>query len=248
MVKSASVIVLIFVLCGLPASGQTSTGNAATKGMCSPATSGSNNNFVIQCGIGQEQGKKIIDMLNAALASRDDATINAKLDELLATANKPLQPIVLSATIRNPTDLAISVENKSDRNAKDILWQTILYRESDAAMFSFASQSIGYVKGLSTGSPYAMRLQTLSKIVDGDGQIRQGDVFTGSILVDCADCAGVTYIVHIVWGQSGWQYEVKNPPGARLFVTPGTPSPDAKKQLIQQLNDFAPISERVPIL
>jgi hypothetical protein len=244
MVKSTSVIVLIFALFGLPASGQTSTGNAATKGTCSPATTGSNNNFVIQCGIGQEQGKKIIDMLNAALASRDDSTINAKLDELLAAASKPLQPISLSASLRIPSDLAISVENRSDRIAKDISWEVVLYRESDLAMFSFATQSIGYVKAFSKGSYYTMKLETLPKEAQGDGQMKKGDVFTGCVVVDCPECRGVAYIVHLVWGQSGWFYEATGLPS--LGSLDG--SLDGKRQWIKLLNDRAPANERVPIL
>jgi hypothetical protein len=68
MMKSASVTVLIFMLYGMPALAQKNAGNAATKGSCSPPTTGDNNTYVIECGIGPEQGKKIIEMLNKVLA------------------------------------------------------------------------------------------------------------------------------------------------------------------------------------
>ncbi len=244
--KPASVTVLIFALCGMPVSAQTTTGNAATKGTCSPATTGSNNNFVIQCGIGREQGKKIIEMLNAALVSRDDATINAKLDELLAAANNPLQPIVLSARLAYPANLAISIENKSDRTANDIVWEVLLFRESDSAYFSFATQKIGYQKALSKGTFYVMNLANLPKAAEGDGQMKKGDVFTGCVMVDCPECTGVTYIVHFVWGESGWFYEVKDLPGGKL-IAPSDMSPEGRGQWIKFLNDYAPSSERVSI-
>ena len=71
------------------------TGAATSNGTCSIANSGNNvESLTINCGIGKEQGQKIIDLLNHALASKDTATINAKLDELLEiTKQQPrLQP------------------------------------------------------------------------------------------------------------------------------------------------------------
>lgn len=67
-----------------PLSALAQTGPAVATGTCSIANSGSDvENLTINCGIGREQGQKIIDLLNRALASKDAATINAKLDELL---------------------------------------------------------------------------------------------------------------------------------------------------------------------
>jgi hypothetical protein len=72
-----------------PVSANAQTGNATSNGLCSIANSGNTvENLTINCGIGKEQGQKIIDMLNSLLASRDTATINAKLDELLAVAQR----------------------------------------------------------------------------------------------------------------------------------------------------------------
>jgi hypothetical protein len=50
----------------------------------------------IDCGIGREQAEKIIAMLNRALASKDTKTINAKLDELMALAERPAGREVLN--------------------------------------------------------------------------------------------------------------------------------------------------------
>lgn len=66
------------------------TGGAVAIGRCNIANSGNNNSHVtINCGIGREQGKKIIELLNRALASKDIAQINAKLDELIQVAGRP---------------------------------------------------------------------------------------------------------------------------------------------------------------
>jgi len=63
--------------------GQMQTGSAATRGSCSPANTGDKNVFNITCGIGREQGDKMLGILNQILASQlDPATVIAKLDEL----------------------------------------------------------------------------------------------------------------------------------------------------------------------
>jgi hypothetical protein len=68
------------------------TGSATANGQCSLANTGHNNtNITINCGIGREQGQKIIELLNEALKSKDIATINAKLDSLLIAVSKPDQ-------------------------------------------------------------------------------------------------------------------------------------------------------------
>jgi hypothetical protein len=83
--------VLVAILHGSSIAQTQKTGNA-TATTCSSATTGNNNKVVITCGIGREQGKKIIEILNHALASRDLATINSKMDELLQVAVR--QPVL----------------------------------------------------------------------------------------------------------------------------------------------------------
>jgi hypothetical protein len=55
-----------------------------TKGLCSPATTSSTNQFVINCtAIGQEQGQKMVALLNKVLAKQlDPNVVMAKLDEI----------------------------------------------------------------------------------------------------------------------------------------------------------------------
>jgi hypothetical protein len=69
--------------------GQTQTGSAATRGSCSPANTGDRNVFNITCGIGKEQGDKMLGILNQILASQLDPTaVMAKLDELKKEMDK----------------------------------------------------------------------------------------------------------------------------------------------------------------
>jgi hypothetical protein len=59
------------------------TGNASSSGSCSPANTGNNNQFTINCGIGQAQGKKLIDILNKILTRQlDPDAVLSKLDEI----------------------------------------------------------------------------------------------------------------------------------------------------------------------
>jgi hypothetical protein len=90
--KAANAILLTMVLQGSVAFSQTTpTEKAATSGTCSTAPA-SDNAYNIKCnGVGAEQGKKIVDVLNKVLANPDGTAVNAKLDELLVAASQPAQ-------------------------------------------------------------------------------------------------------------------------------------------------------------
>ena len=94
--KAANAILLTIVLQGSIALSQTTpTEKAAACGTCSPAPVADNNAYNINCnGIGVEQGKKIVEILNRVLANQD---ANAKLDELLVVASQPAQTQALKA-------------------------------------------------------------------------------------------------------------------------------------------------------
>jgi hypothetical protein len=103
--KAAIAILLTIVFQGSVVLSQaTPTGDATASGTCSTAHVGDNNTYSINCnGIGAEQGKKIIEILNRVLANQDLTTVNAKLDELLAVASQPAQtqPCVGSNCVQN---------------------------------------------------------------------------------------------------------------------------------------------------
>jgi hypothetical protein len=63
----------------------TKTGTASASGNCAVAHSGNNDTITIKnCGIGVEQGDKIVFLLNEVLSRGDLTSINKKLDELLS--------------------------------------------------------------------------------------------------------------------------------------------------------------------
>lgn len=68
------------------------TGPSKASGVCAISHSGNNDTITISnCGIGAEQGSKIISLLKEILAKGDIASINAKLDELIKVARQPVQ-------------------------------------------------------------------------------------------------------------------------------------------------------------
>jgi hypothetical protein len=97
--KAANAILLTVVLQGSVALSQTTpTEKAATSGTCSTAPGGDNNTYNINCnGIGADQEKKIVEILNRVLANQDLTAVNAKLDELLVVASQPAQTQALQA-------------------------------------------------------------------------------------------------------------------------------------------------------
>jgi hypothetical protein len=99
--KAAKAILLtmMVVLQGSVALGQiTPTEKAAASGTCSTAHVRDDNAYKINCnGIGVDQGKKIVEILNRVLANQDPTVVNAKLDELLVVASQPAQTQALQA-------------------------------------------------------------------------------------------------------------------------------------------------------
>ena len=75
----------------VPLLSQTNTGDATTSGPCSPANTGDDNIFTINCGIGKDQGQRMLDIVNKILANQlDPNAVMAKLDEILKTVNPNL--------------------------------------------------------------------------------------------------------------------------------------------------------------
>ena len=65
------------------------TGPSATTGACSPAVSGNVNVFNFTCGIGQQQGNRLLTVLNKILANQlDPEAVNAKLDQIIEEVKK----------------------------------------------------------------------------------------------------------------------------------------------------------------
>lgn len=76
---------ILSILIAVPCMGQTTaTGEAMTSGPCSPAVTGSSNQFTINCqGVGKEQGAQFLEILNKIVNNQlDPKLVMAKLDEI----------------------------------------------------------------------------------------------------------------------------------------------------------------------
>jgi hypothetical protein len=78
-------IILLSCLFTIPCFSQTNTGDAKSSGTCSPAVSGSNNRFFIECkGISEEQMQQFSDILNKITKDQlDPKIVMTKLDDLV---------------------------------------------------------------------------------------------------------------------------------------------------------------------
>src|SRR5258708_1972663 len=78
--KTVNAILLTMVLQGSVALSQTTpTEKAPASGTCNPAPAADNNTYNINCnGVGGDQGKKMVEILNKVLANQDLAAVNAK--------------------------------------------------------------------------------------------------------------------------------------------------------------------------
>ena len=96
--KAVNAILLTMVLQGSVALSQTTpTEKAPASAVCNTAP-GDNSTYNINCnGVGGDQGKKMVEILNRVLANQDLTTVNTKLDELLAVASQPAQTEALQA-------------------------------------------------------------------------------------------------------------------------------------------------------
>ncbi len=152
----------------------------------------------------------------------------------------------LAVSLVNPTAPDIVVDNQTDDLAEGITWELVMFRTTDQAFFSYATQSIGYVKPHSQSARYAMDLNKLIQAAGTGGQIANGESFMGTLVVDCPTCLGTTLIVSFVWGDSGWFY--KAPGGNGKLLMPKDMSKSTISQFIELINSTVKPEERTPIL
>ena len=156
---------------------------------------------------------------------------------------RQLEP-VLSASLVNPSTPAILVENSSDTVAENIHWELVMFRLSDHAFCSYATQNIGYVKPHSRSANYDMNLNSLPHAPQTP-QLANGDRLIGTISVDCPTCRGTTLIVSFTWGVEGWFYSLPQSTGG--LSLPRGMTDEAIKQYIDSIEASIPLQLRHPI-
>jgi hypothetical protein len=77
--------------------------------------------------------------------------------------------------------------------------------------------------------------------------LKPGDRLFGSASVDCSDCdRGRTYIVYIVWGDTGWFAEVENDKTGKLIIPNNFLKP-ARMEFFKTLEAAVPVQSRITI-
>lgn len=153
--------------------------------------------------------------------------------------------IALNVLLEKPTSPCIVVVNDTDNVANGIAWELVMYRTSDHGLFSYATQTLGYVKAHSTSACYAMDLNRIA-YMSGAPQVSNGEEYIGSIVVDCPTCRGTTLIVGFTWGVNGWFYQVTDGNG-RLFLPKKLLSEEAISKYIEYVNNSISSDKRTEI-
>lgn len=127
---------------------------ADTTSPCSVANTGSDNKINIVCGIGKEQGKEILAVLNKVLANHlDTKTVMGKLDELI-------QSNTSSGVLLSPSSSAIPIIEIGDSNVK-FGWTG----KNGVPMFSFFQDSALTVERI------ADQIAISAKVRDASGRM-----------------------------------------------------------------------------
>jgi len=162
-----------------------------------------------------------------------------------AKPTQPETPVMLTAEFISPASPALSVYNPSADVEEGVLWEMVAFRTSDLCFFGFQTQRIDFIKPQSRSANMAMELATMPKNAEGcDGAIREGDELTGSVSIDCPRCSIQTYIVHLVWKESGWYFESDTKGG---YIVPKDMSKEGRQKYVQFMTSEQFASRRIEI-
>lgn len=178
------------------------------------------------------------------VANRKSETLNPKSHKETQSTSTEI-PVQLTAQFYNPQSPDIVVSDPSDHVVEKIRWGAILFRTSDLSYFSFATQAIDYVKPHAVSGSYQMFPPGIQRVSDGSGQLADGDELTGSVFIDCPQCKVQTYIIHLVWGHSGWFYESQQKAG---YIVPKDMSKNGRAKYIQLLTSDVFAKDRIEIV
>jgi len=136
--RAAFAILLAAALGGSSFGQATTSGKATTSGICSPATTGSNNTYYFKyCGSDPEQGTKMEELLNKILLNQDTAAANTKLDQILKMLSSLGPPPPRQMTIPN-ANAAIALLKTAPKGSRVAIQIT----GGDSEINSFTSQVV----------------------------------------------------------------------------------------------------------
>lgn len=153
---------LIFVG-GITAAQASQNGRATATGTCSVAHSGNYDTIKIKnCGIGEEQGEKIISLLKEVLSEGNQQEINSKLDQILKLLKEGQGRTLTDAQVKSISDYLMAA---SPDNFQGIITyggerESFLYGNEFKRAFSDKHWPSNFIDiGASTSPPFGVSVE-----------------------------------------------------------------------------------------
>jgi len=219
-------------------------------GDCSVNITGSGNSASLVC---KNLDPKIAEQIRAILngMQRNEKTtkdMSQKLDLILkevSKAQKPSEPPDVALRFVRPKSPVLMIINQSAVIARDIKWTVQLWNidlpdRNDPLPIPY--QTFDWLRPKDEGGPQNLFGGPLVAPL-----LKPGNRLFGTAAVSCPECArGRTYIVHIVWGESGWYSEVEDEKSGRVFV-PANGLEPGRTAYFKTLEATVPLQARIPI-
>jgi hypothetical protein len=191
-------------------------------GDCSVNITGNNNTTAsLVCnGVDPKLAEQVRAIINGT--RRNESAVkemSEKLDRIIKQMDQEAIPPVMALRFVYPKSPALLLINESQAIARDIKWEVALWNmdlpDRDDPL-PIPASLFDWLRPHDEGGP--------QNLFDGPlvaPLLKRGDRLFGSASVVCPTCArGRTYIVYIVWGESGWFSEVENEQSGHLLIPP----------------------------
>jgi len=144
-----------------------------------------------------------------------------------------------------PKSPALILVNQSTVIAKDIKWAVALWNmdlpDRDDPL-PIPVRTFDWIKPHDEGGPQNLFDSPLVSPL-----LKQGNRLFGSVSLDCPECErGRTYIVNIVWGDSGWYSEIRNEKSGKILI-PSNFLKESRIKYFKALEAAVPAQSRIPI-
>ncbi len=237
-------ILMVLVLGAQLALAQANAPVTQQGGDCSINVDGSNNTVSLVC---KSVDPKLAEQITAILRgthNNEKATkeISGKLDQILKQMNKETVPPLVGLRFVGRKFPALQGINESNAIARDIRWQVVLWdmdHPSDINPLQIPGGTFDWLKPHDEGGPQNIFQPVIPLL-------KAGDRLLGTASVNCPECSkGKTYIVYIVWGESGWFSEVSGEDGK--VIVPRNPE-TGRDAYFKLLEAAASEGSRIPIV
>jgi hypothetical protein len=216
-------------------------------GDCSVNISGNHNTASLICrDVDRKLAEQIRAILNGTRRS-ENATkeVSEKLDQILKQINKETTPPTEALRFVYQKSPALIPVNQSNVIAKNIKWTVALWNmdlpDRDDPL-PIPVSTFDWLRPNDEGGP--------QNLFDGPlvaPLLKPGNRLFGSASVICPECTrGRTYILYIVWGESGWFLEVENEQSGRVLI-PHNFLKASRTEYFKELEAAVPARSRTPI-